>query len=285
MSSHSDRDSYGITVDGEYKRPILPEKIADIGRYSVTVNPGGTVQGGVLCSDIDVKGGPFAIQGSVMALGSFMIRCDADGSVDGPTAAGKSLLLESQGTGDTAVRFIGDVSASRVSLDNAVVYGNVFGTSLRLKNSIVLGTVFSDNTLELENVLCLTFLGEEVKLGKNTVVLGCSASSNRTLEVQHPVRAVSFVPWKPDEEKNRNEIRLGQGDVKSLECEKNDGTRVTKHIINAFDRITNLSDLKKRLALNINWLEDELNQVRSKSKTPESYRAFEETLWDLLKEK
>jgi len=258
-----DRDGYGITVNGIHSRPILPEKVVDVGRFDVRINPEGSIEGGVLCTNVEATGTPFSVRGSLLALGSgtFVASPQGVGVIQGPVMVNESLLMESSGGRRTSFRIVGDVSAKKVRLENVVIFGNLFGNNISLKNCLIFGAVNATSQLRLDNSLCFTFLGNEVSIDNRVMLLNCSASANQKLEIKGKVLSLAFNLWDRKQPESGEIVELGSEDMKNVACEKENGSRESKIILSCFDRIFDVTKLGKFAAENINWVEDHLIRI------------------------
>lgn len=245
--STNEKDSYGITVNSSYNRPILPEKIIDVGRYDVTIEKEGVITGGVLCTNIQAKA-PFTITGSVLAMDSVKIESGKTPAlIDGPLTASRSLLVQKSEKGLTACRIIGDASGNSITLNNTIVYGNILANKIILNNCIVLGDVHAQSSLELNNSFCFSFNSENVKIEDKVYILNFSAHFLSELELSG--RLFTSAISELESLDSKHFIELTNNDISSNE---------EANIISCFNRITNLEKLEKRTRANMHWIENTL---------------------------
>lgn len=285
MSSTTERDSYGITVDGAYTRPIRPEKVVDVGRFDVTINGGGSVSGGILCRDLIVTEGPFSIEGAVMALGSARIAVKkGQGRIQGPVAVSSSILVETGDEDGAMVRFVGDVCSKRISLSRCFIYGNVIGSDVQLHDCVVLGVIRGATRIRMTDVLCFTFMGEDVELGGKVSLLNPSGMSSGRLAVNGQVFAVPFESWDAAEEEGPSGlIRLSEEDVRLLDCERVDGTSESLRVLSCYDRIVSAEDMADRMARNLVWMEGHLHEAIQGREHEDAVGRFERRMWTLAR--
>ena len=276
----TEKDLYGVTVEGHYVRSLLPEKINDIGRCDVTINPGSIVEGGVFCRDMTVRDGPVDVRGPVLCLGSFEMQGqNPSGTIRGPLAVAKSLLVRTPFAGQCSLRVIGDLSCARVAVDGAFVYGNVIGNSVHLKNSVVLGFVYAQSSLVLENCVAFTFLGNEVRIDGNVFIFNGAAAGIESLSLngQLHVNAFQRIAQPGD-----GLVPIGTADIEQLSGTRPDGSQATFQMASCFDRVVDVKAAQDRMRENVNLIDGIVRQAAKRETTPESLAELELPLWQVL---
>ncbi|MEX0321481.1 MAG: hypothetical protein AB3N63_04940 [Puniceicoccaceae bacterium] len=271
-------DGYGATIRGDYARGFLPENIKDLGRFSVSMESGSRIRGGVLCSDLNCKEGPFQIDGAIYASGSIdMVNGREASLIGGPVSAGRSILTRMAPYCESPVRIVGDVGAKRISLEGAVVFGNVSGEDVYLKNSIVFGFAHSASKLRLEDSAAFTFLGNEVEIHGKTGVMHALAAAKRKIEKAGDLYLLSLKSNK-DSANEIVPIPCHGNDLRRQIVHKEDGTNQELQVFTFFDRIINLNGAQRAM----NHMVEEMEAIVFESRKTEpdwtNAQAFEESI-------
>ena len=282
--SNAEKDTYGSNINGDFKRPILPEKVADVGRFDITVDPESTIHGGVMCRNLEIKGTPFEIKGSVMALGSIKVQVDADsGGVLGPLVAGNNILA-SRNSGAGTFRVSGDLSSTRVNLNGAFVYGNIFGTNVILNDCVVLGSIHASQHLEMSNVACFTFVAEDVSIKQSAYLLNYAATATGKLDLDGNIYVVCNMPWKDGiDPAAKSTLRISSQDVRMIEANRKEGGVDQVNIISLFDRVIDLSPSQKQLDKNTAWVEKSVINLSDQGFDPDKCKRFESHFFDFFR--
>jgi hypothetical protein len=278
-----EKDSYGSSIKGDYRRPILPEKVSQVGRFNVQVEPESTIHGGILCNDLEFNGTPFEVRGSVMAQGSVKIALTRRrGTVLGPLVAGNNILVDKQH--DQGVfRVAGDLSSKRMNIENGFCYGNIFGVNVNLKNCVVLGSIHASQHLTMEGVVCFTFLSDQVKLKADNYLLNYAASANSGFDLEGNLFVISSLPWMEDIDSSQlNILGISVQDLKQIDAEKADGNTETVRMASIFDRVVDLTPSQEQLAYNITWVENTIIDLNTCNFDEEKCKAFEGRFRNLL---
>jgi len=254
------RDGYGIRVTGTYPRAILPEIVAEVGRFQITMSEGAVVQGGMVCENLEVLGRPFEIQGSVVSTGAVSIGAgDDDALIRGSVIASSSISVRRASSQIGIVRVLGDVGASNLNLERVVVFGNVFGKRVSLSQCLVVGSAYASEELLLSDSICSTFIGGRVETRNRAVLLAHSGIAYDELVVQGEICTAFLHPWRemPDDAL----VLFTPDDQKRIEMQEDGALPDELILLTCDDRIVGLSADESVPQANAQWLESKLDAI------------------------
>ncbi|MBN2083417.1 hypothetical protein JW859_14575 [bacterium] len=288
MSNPLTKDAFGVTLEGHYRRSVLPESIEGLTGKDRIVCPGTIVDGSLCSSKIVFESTPFTINGSVLAINPGTIRFNRGrqlGIIRGPVAADGSIVAESEFEGGTKLRLCGDVAAgSKIKLESTVVYGNVIGDEVRLKDCIVVGVIHGKSLLQMENVLCFWFLGGNVQLSGVTGLLFWGSAAQESLQLNGNVYCLPLADLAGDiDSGDLSRIALTKDDLRyNPELKLASNTSLPVSMLACYDRVINLDLFQERLKQNVAWLEQTAMDLAFDRFPDERCAAFETRMWRLL---
>lgn len=182
-------------VSGKEEGPILPDTVQELATLSVELEPGVELKRGVFANELVTRGVPFKVAGPICCTTSarFELAGSGDGTVIGGIACGKSLSVHPAG-GDSLLRVVGDVTASRVAIRRGVVYGNVLAETAYLEDTIVLGQVACLQRLELKRCVVNAFHSGEARIVDDSLLLTFAATARKTVEFEGSLWSLALVP-------------------------------------------------------------------------------------------
>ncbi len=210
MNKDSVQDSTRYVVSEVHHGSVLPGTRMEMGR-DVFLLSGADVRGGVWCGTLTVTGPNINVTDSVYCRGAIAIN-NNDGSTNGNqdvkfgscVTSPDSLIM---GELPFKVRFLSDIYTGQLNLSNAFVYGNIFTRQAIIRNSIVLGGIFCKGRLKIESSFISTFETGNVEIGKNVSIFFPSAIARKPIELQYPVRVLTFY--------NLHQLMKGEKDMGS----------------------------------------------------------------------
>ena len=194
MNIDSIQDSARYVVATVHHGSVIPGSRAEMWR-DVYLNSGADVRGGVFCGSLSVNGPNVNVSESVYCRGSARIASGDDPDSAQPVTFGscftspESLVIEDVGF---KVRFMSDLYAGQLNVNNAFIYGNVFADRAIVRNSIVLGGIFCKNRLVIENSMASTFDAGRVQIGEGNYLFLPYAVAKREMDMRASVRALTF---------------------------------------------------------------------------------------------
>lgn len=285
------RDSYGVRINGVHPRGILPENVVDIGRFDVQLGSGADVGGAILCRDLSIDGEPFEVQGSIMATGSVVVRGrEGGGLVAGPSAARGVFHVDCPARSAHRTKLLGDVSADRVRLNGAAVYGSVLGREVELQNCIIFGSVYAAETLTISDTICSTFIGKHIALRGSVILLLDSAIAYDEVSLEGRLYMAFLQPWFEGTDVDTGLIALGRSDRKLLDLERDGQDIEHMTILSCDDRVVDLLPFEDLVRANSSQLEARIERIldsagnerreRCGALEAELEQLFEARIWD-----
>lgn len=195
-------------------------------------------------------------------------------------------------------RFDSDVYAGRLNISDAVVLGNIYAKGAVIRNSVVLGGVFCQDQLTLSNCFVHTFQAEKVRVEEKVSIFAPFALAQESIDLQAPVRAVSFadlfgdkgltVDDEPEDGFDDGVVLLDEQDVLHLQIPgqeaSGDGARPTQVVLSMTERILHSRLVQERLEDNVEILRRLSLSRHVDSGSSKALRQFEERLWNVVNE-
>ncbi len=148
---------------------VLPKVTSELKR-DVVVQGESVVEGAIYAQNLQIKNGPFEVQGAVFTNLELHIENTAKGKVTFRKAVGSADSVVSLAPGCRAV-FMSDINAKTVKLRNAYVAGNIFAEDIELEDSVVIGGAFAANDLDITNCILGTFNCSSARIAKSASFL------------------------------------------------------------------------------------------------------------------
>jgi len=148
---------------------ILPSQAKELGR-DVSVEGDTVISGAVYAKNLFINAGDFEVHGAVFSHGEIHLKADLAGVLEFRKAVGCAGSVVGLLT-KTRSRFLGDLSAKKVTLKNAFVSGSIMAEEIDLDNCVVMGGTFATKKLALKNVVTGTFHAPEVLLAERIFLL------------------------------------------------------------------------------------------------------------------
>lgn len=160
-------DASQVSLSGSEQGGVFPTSQQALLRV-VRLEAGAKVAGGIVCGRLEVKEGGCWIGGAVFSTGEVeLIPRDGGVEVDAPLAARAAVLLD--GSGGRIV-VAGDISAPRIMVQDAIVFGSLLGDRIVVRNSVVLGAVEASQGCQLFDSYVGAVGSGEVKCGGSLLV-------------------------------------------------------------------------------------------------------------------
>lgn len=296
MNIDSIQDSARYVVAAVHHGGVAPGSRAEMWRH-VYLNGGADVRGGVFCGSLSVNGPNVSVSESVYCRGAARVSSGDDGDSAKPVTFGscftspESLVVEDCGF---KVRFMSDIYAGQLNVNNAFIYGNVFADRAIVRNSIVLGGIFCKNRLVLENSMASTFDAGRVQIGEGNYLFLPYAVAKREMDMRASVRALTFYSlYRQLHGRAGEDVALDKHDVLELEVPSDDsdedGEGETRRIycLSMIDRLLDSQPLSAHLAMNRKFVErivlqDKMAANAKSELFRESVAELESLLWDIL---
>lgn len=168
-------DSSNVILDNKiYDSSFIPNSKKEMYRnflFKKECKVGGSIFG----RSLEVKDGPFIVNGSIVLNEDAKILVtneESNSIIKGCVQAERSIICDSKnGTEKARLVIEGDVHTDILNLSNTFVYGNIFCKSAIIKNSVILGHLFAERRLELNNSIVGTFTSRTVKVQNNVGIL------------------------------------------------------------------------------------------------------------------
>ena len=294
MNADSIQDSTRYVVNTLHRGGILPGNRMEMGR-DVYLDSGADVRGGVWCGSLAVSGPNVNVTDAVYCLKSARIEAEDAVETDGEVTFGscftssESLVIQE---GSPMVRFMSDIYTSQLNISNAFVYGNVFANRAVIRDSIVLGCVFSQSNLDIERSLVSTFSTDRAKIGEGTGLLFPYAVANKDIDLQAPVRALTFYSlYGSEREQAEGElVLLDEDDIIAVTVEDDENQEAERRIycLSMMERILDSEQLVEHLKLNKKFIECLSLQGNLTANARPQYleatlQSLESALWDVLR--
>jgi hypothetical protein len=161
--------------DNIVRSPILPEKIAELGR-NVTILGDSVIEGAVFAYKLEIQQGNAEFKGAVFSQLELFINSEAKGEIIFRKSIGSANSVSSRAL-KCKLTFCSDINAKKVTLCNAFVGGSIYADEIYLENCVVIGGVFATQTLDLSNSLIGTFNSPSVKAEDQVILMLPSAFS------------------------------------------------------------------------------------------------------------
>lgn len=219
MNLDSIQDSTRVVVSSVRHGSILPGNRAEMWR-DLFFLPGADLRGAAFGNQAIIEGPDVQIRSSMYVRGEIRIKsANQTDARKKPVSFGSCVT-----TGDTLliedapfrVRFLSNLYVTKaVHINNAIVYGNLYAQHAIIKNSVILGGVFCRENLQIQDSIIATFRAQKAVLGQNVFLSFPIAIAEKSLDMQHPVHAVSF--FKMAKGANKNDqggvVELDSSDV------------------------------------------------------------------------
>jgi hypothetical protein len=284
MELDSIQDSTRYVVSGVHHGSILPGKRTEMNR-NVFLLSHANINGGVWANDLTLSGADIIVEQSVYSSGSITIEEPeqiqshsqnkesewAPVTFGSCVVAADSIMSKAK---NLRVRFKSDIYTKRLNLSNAIVYGNIFAENAVIKDSIILGCVFCKNKLDLKNSMVSTFKTHSVKLIGNLFLFFPFAFSETPINIQEPIKALTFFNIYKSLNKNAfgdNDgigdgiILFDQDDIFEIQSEDSNSTDSTEndngcgtnaYVLSGNERILDAVRITQHLKYNQQFLEN-----------------------------
>ncbi len=256
------QDSTRYVVSGMHRGSILPGTRLEMGR-DVYLDSGADVRGGIWCGSLSVSGAEVNVAESVYCLGSARIGPSeveiGEGVVTFGSCISASESLSIQ-PGTSKVRFLSDIYTGQVNISNAFVYGNIFADRAVIRDSIVLGGVYCENSLTVERSLISTFSAGRAVVGEGTGLFFTYAVADENIDLQAPVRVLTFYTLYMQTEDAGDVVLLDDEDLVtiSVDGDPNSAQGVGGqqiHCLSVMERVLDSEPLGKHILFNKKFIE------------------------------
>lgn len=195
MQADSIQDTTRVVLSECRRGGIVPNSRSEMWR-DIYLLPGTDLHGGIFGNRLSVEGPDVSVSEAVYVRGEVHVSAAATAASGAKNVtfgscitAGDSIRVDRAAF---RTRFRSNLYTSSVNLRNAVVYGNIYARNAVIRDSVVFGGVYCRDSLTIENCVVATFRSKQARLKKNVFLLFPLAISEEKLEIEHPVRALSF---------------------------------------------------------------------------------------------
>ena len=298
MNIDSIQDSARYVVATVHHGGVMPGSRAEMWR-DVYLNSGADVRGGVFCGSLSVNGPNVSVSESVYCRGAARVASGDDPDSAKPVTFGscftspESLVIEDAGF---KVRFMSDLYAGQLNVNNAFIYGNVFADRAIVRNSIVLGGIFCKNRLVIENSMASTFDAGRVQIGEGNYLFLPYAVAKREMDMRASVRVLTFYSlYRRLQGGAGEDVALDNHDILELDVppdnsdDENYGEDGARRIycLSMIDRLLDSQPFSAHLTMNRKFVErivlqDKMAASAKSGLFRESVAELESLLWDTL---
>jgi len=168
-------DSRLVLKDNLVRSSVLPRSSKEMAR-DIEVQGETEVLGALYARSLEIRGGPFTVDGSVFTQDEIHVAPDADQTIHFKKVVASTGTISAQSTKCRCL-FGADVNAKKITLRNCIVAACAFAEEIDLQDCIVLGGVFATKSLALDNCVVGTFNSPSVLLKRDIYLLLPSAFS------------------------------------------------------------------------------------------------------------
>jgi hypothetical protein len=178
-----ERSASVVVVSGHEEGPVLPSTIQELRASRVELSTGTRLKRGVFGNQVEAQP-DVVVNGPVGSTGPVLVQAGRTSSFfGGGIVAGGRCSLSGPIEAGLPVRVTGDVCAREISLEGALVVGNVLGSSIRIASSVVLGHVTSTNETLLSDSIVTSFHSGSLAVQGEVFLLDFSGTVQRTIRI------------------------------------------------------------------------------------------------------
>ncbi len=273
-----------ILENDHFPGDIIPDTKIEMWK-TITLRGNCSIGGGVMGSNLDMRGGPCTLGQSAFIKEHAAFTLDtpnASSLVKGCIQAEKTFIVTSP-LKDHSARLVieGDIYSDQVKIDHAFIYGNIFCNTAMIRDSIVLGGIYATTKLEMERTVVGTFATRTAKLGEQVILLHPNAVTENRPEIDSPLY---FVFLNPDGT-IKNGIALNKEDViKRMDQVQKEGLQKDfiepRFVLGLGNRLLNIEMITELFVQNASILSEKYMKNNTLGVDEEAAKAFEQEVFN-----